>query len=587
MVETSTASNHETHTPWWRSIGPALITACVVFGPGSLLISSNVGARYGYELLWLLLLTGLLMGTYMTTAARIGVVGGATPCTLVARRLGRPVAAVIGINLCLICTAFQFSNNLAVAAAADALGVARLFGDPQQMSDRTKLIIDSGVLLIFNAVIITLIFTLKQVYRALERIMKGMVALILICFLVNLFVVRPDLLGVLKGLIPNLPKGGENRLLFNMTSNHEKDLETGIVSEGLRKLFADHDIRISSEAIISAGQEGRKWLISDSGKQYTLIKEGDLLIMHKGRLLFSTSTKYESNLDIGLNSEGLRQQFADHDVQLSPKANISSAEKGSRWLIRDSKEEKKDKTKDYTIVKQEDKLNIYEGIIFIAPMILIASLLGTTFSVAGALYQGNLVREKGWTIKDYDRGISDSIAGVCVITGVSAVILITAGTVLRGQPANNIGVLATQLRPLLGRGAHTLFCIGLFAVAMNPFVINAMIGGSILADGVGKPAKLSDPWSRRFTVLVLLVGMVVAMIVLNTRIEKVDAIIFGAALTVVGNPLMAVTILWLANQKDIMGDRRNSIVLILTCLGLVVVVLMALRVLWRIVLMFS
>ncbi len=438
MAERSTSSNLEKRSSWWRSIGPALITACVVFGPGSLLISSNVGARYGYELLWLLLLTGILMGTYMTTAARISVVGGATPCTLVAQRLGRPVAAVIGINLCLICTAFQFSNNLAVAAAADALGVARLFGDPQQMSDRTKHIIDSGVLLIFNAIIITLIFTLKQVYRALERIMKGMVALILICFLVNLFVARPDFLGVLKGLIPRLPEG----------------------------IFGETDT--------------------------------------------------------------------------------------------------------------------------IDPMILIASLLGTTFSVAGALYQGNLVREKGWTIKDYDRGIGDSIAGVCIITGVSAVILITAGTVLRGQPANNIGALATQLRPLLGRGAHTLFCIGLFAVAMNPFVINAMIGGSILADGLGKPAKLSDPWSRRLTVLVLVVGMVVAMIVLNTTIKKVDAIIFGAALTVIGNPLMALTILWLANQKDIMGDRRNSIVLnILGGLGLVVVVLMAVRVLWRLVLMLS
>ncbi len=444
MAETSTASNLETRSPWWRSLGPALITACVVFGPGSLLISSNVGAKHGYELLWLLLLTGLLMGTYMTTAARISVVGGATPCTLVARRLGRPVAAVIGINLCLICTAFQFSNNLAVAAAADALGVARLFGDPQQMSDRTKQIIDSGVLLIFNGVIIALIFTLKQVYRALERIMKCMVALIIICFLVNLCVARPDFIGVLKGLIPRLPEG----------------------------------------------------------------------------------------ISLGFPSRG--------------ETGITD------------------------------------------PMILIASLLGTTFSVAGALYQGNLVREKGWTIKDYDRGIGDSIAGVCVITGVSAVILITAGTVLRGQPANNIGVLATQLRPLLGRGAHTLFCIGLFAVAMNPFVINAMIGGSILADGTGKPAKLSDPWSRRFTVLVLLIGMIVAMIVLNTPVKKVDAIIFGQALTVIGNPLMALTILWLANQKDIMGDRRNTIVLnILGGLGLVVVVLMAVRVLWRLVLMLS
>ncbi len=39
-------------TPWWKSIGPGLITACVVFGPGSLLISSNVGAKYGFDLVW-------------------------------------------------------------------------------------------------------------------------------------------------------------------------------------------------------------------------------------------------------------------------------------------------------------------------------------------------------------------------------------------------------------------------------------------------------------------------------------------------------------------------------------------------------
>ena len=158
MPDPPATSELQRRPPWWRSIGPALITACVVFGPGSLLISSNVGAKHGYELLWLLIMTGILMGTYMTTAARIGVVGGATPCTLVADRLGRRAAALVGINLCLICTAFQFSNNLAVAAAADTLGIANLFGEPQQMTDHTRSLINSGVLLVFNLAIITLTF---------------------------------------------------------------------------------------------------------------------------------------------------------------------------------------------------------------------------------------------------------------------------------------------------------------------------------------------------------------------------------------------------------------------------------------------
>lgn len=430
-----------TRPPWWRSIGPALITACVVFGPGSLLISSNVGARYGYELLWLLLVTGVLMGTFMTMAARVGVVGGATPCTLLAGRLGRPVAVLMGVTLCLTCAAFQFSNNLAVAAAFDSLGVKRLFGDPAEMSQATQNLVSTGFLIVFNALVVGSIFTLRQVYKGLERVMKIMVAVILACFLINLLVIRPDLASVLHGLIPGIPEGLSLAL--------PKRAATGIVD----------------------------------------------------------------------------------------------------------------------------------------PMVLVASLLGTTFSVAGAFFQGNLVREKGWTIADYNRGIGDSVAGVTVLTSISAIIMITSGAMLRGKQANDISVLATQLGPLLGPATRALFSVGLFAVAMNPFVINAMIGGTILADGLGKPAKMSDAWPRRFTVVVLLIGMGVAMTVLHTSVKKVDAIIFGQALTVIGNPLMAAAILWLANRKDVMGDRRNALVVnILGGIGFLVVLLTAARVLYLLVL---
>ncbi len=415
--------------PWYRSIGPALITACVVFGPGSLLISSNVGANYRYELIWLLLLTGLLMGTFTTMGARIGVVGGATPCTLVAARLGRPAAALIGITLSLTCTAFQFSNNLALGAAAGAF--------------LSKSAIP-WVLVAVNGLIIAFLFFAKEIYRTVERLMKVMVGLILLCFLLNLILAHPSIVQVLLGLIPSLPE----------------------------------------------------------------------------------------TLSLGI-----------------PQKVGGSIED---------------------------------------PMILIASLLGTTFSVAGAFFQGNLVRERGWTIEDYRNGVGDAIAGVSVLTCVSMIIMITAGTVIYGKPADDIGTLALSLRPLLGPAAYAMFSIGLLAVAMNPFLINAMIGGSILADGIGKPARLNERWPRNFTVAVMLIGMVIAMLALRTGEKPVNLIIFGQALTVLGNPLMAATMLWLANRKDVMGERRNNLAVnILGGIGFVVVLLMALRVLWRIVLQLS
>jgi len=413
--------------PWWKSIGPALITACVVFGPGSLVISSKVGANYGYELLWLLLLTGVLMGTFLSMGARIGVCGGATPCALVAERLGRPAAAVIGITLCLTCAAFQYSNNLAVALAAGAFFPKAAV---------------PWIVVGLNVVVIVFLFAARQIYTFLERAMKVMVGVILVCFVFNLIAAMPNVLEVLTGLMPGVPE----------------EIKLGLPDK-------------------AAGAKD--------------------------------------------------------------------------------------------------------------PILLVAALLGTTFSVAGAFFQGNLVRERNWTIKDYDGSVGDAITGVCVLTSVSLIIMITAATVIPGKPADNIGDLVNTLEPLLGPTAYWVFCVGLVAVAMNPFLINAMIGGTILADGVGAPARMSDRWPRVLTVIVMLLGMVVALCVLGTE-KPINLIVIGQALTVLGGPLMAVAMLWLANRKDVMGDRRNGLLAnILGGVGLLVVLLMALRVVWLFVLKFS
>ena len=60
------------------------------------------------------------------------------------------------------------------------------------------------------------------------------------------------------------------------------------------------------------------------------------------------------------------------------------------------------------------------------------------------------------------------------------------------------------------------------------------------------------------TVVVLLLGMSVALWGLWSGTKPVQLVIFGQALTVLGNPLMAAALLFLANRTDIMGSYRNS-----------------------------
>jgi manganese transport protein len=422
MADSQMHESQQGQRAWWSCLGPALIMACMVFGPGSMLVSANVGATHKCELLWLLVLTGLLMATFVSMAARISVVAQATPCTLLAQHLNRPIAMMVGLMLFAICATFQFANNLAFAAAVRAL-IPQL--DAQ------------WIVLGLNLLVMLFLFKAQHIYRILERSMKIMVVLILICFVANLIAARPNVASIIRGLIPHRP----------------------------------------------------------AGMSLALAQRVDGLILD--------------------------------------------------------------------------------------PMILVASLLGTTFSVGAALYQGNLVREKGWGLQEYKRGIGDSITGVAVLTSISAIIMITCATVIPEQPAMNVGMLAQSLQPLLGRLSFVMFCLGLLAISLNPFLINAMMGGSLLADGMGLPHQLKDQWPRRFTVLVMLIGMGIAMLILNTEQKPIKFIIIGQALTVIGNPFMAVALLWLANRKAIMGEQRNRRwANILGGVGLVILVLVAVRVLW-------
>ena len=57
----------------FRALGPALIVASVVLGPGSILSSSKVGAAYGFSMVWVLLVAAGLMMGMVALGARLGV----------------------------------------------------------------------------------------------------------------------------------------------------------------------------------------------------------------------------------------------------------------------------------------------------------------------------------------------------------------------------------------------------------------------------------------------------------------------------------------------------------------------------------
>jgi Mn2+/Fe2+ NRAMP family transporter len=211
-------------------------------------------------------------------------------------------------------------------------------------------------------------------------------------------------------------------------------------------------------------------------------------------------------------------------------------------------------------------------------LIAVLGLIGTTFSIAGAFYQAYLVREKGWGLGDLRQGMIDSVAGISMLGGISLVIMLTAAISFYGRDVQlkTVADVARQLEPLFGPAAVVLFSLGLFAGAFSSFMVNAMIGGAMLSDGLGLGGKMDSLSTKAFTTVALLLGMLVAIFV--PAESRVGLLVFAQAATVIGLPLLAVTMLYLATRPELVGERAVPFWMKLAALvGMVVVMVSAYR----------
>ncbi|MBN1466331.1 Nramp family divalent metal transporter [candidate division KSB1 bacterium] len=178
------------------AVGPGFIIASVVLGPGSITVSSQIGATQGYSLLWVIVLSGIAMGMYVYMASRVGVTQNKTILQTIADQYGRWFAALIGISSFVMATSFQFGNNLGVATALHSLtGISENIWP-----------------LFFTGAAIVLVFFAKGLYRILEKLMMVLVMTMIIAFLLNLIFTKPDLIETAKGFIPSRPRGGMEEL---------------------------------------------------------------------------------------------------------------------------------------------------------------------------------------------------------------------------------------------------------------------------------------------------------------------------------------------------------------------------------------
>lgn len=173
-------------------IGPGIITAALVFGPGSLTIASKLGGQFQYNLLWVIVLATFFMIVFTVITTRYGFVSQNSLIESIRNRHGKVVSTLVGISIFVVSISFQSGN-----AIGAGLAFASLFNTSP-----------IPWIICFSILAITTLF-FRSFYKILEKMMIVLILIMLLSFLITVVISSPDLSLVVKGFVPRLPKGSE------------------------------------------------------------------------------------------------------------------------------------------------------------------------------------------------------------------------------------------------------------------------------------------------------------------------------------------------------------------------------------------
>lgn len=194
-----------------------------------------------------------------------------------------------------------------------------------------------------------------------------------------------------------------------------------------------------------------------------------------------------------------------------------------------------------------------------AAILLSLGLAATNFSIAAAVYQTNLMKEKNWGPEKLGEEGADSIFGIAILGLIVMTILLTSAAAIYGTDAQAFSAqgMAEQLRPLAGPGAFYLFTIGFFFASLSSLVVNALIGATLLADGFEKEATMESRPVKIWATAAMAIGTI-AIVLSRGEGSPTELLRAAQSLAVVAFPLLGFLVISISRDSSIMGQYQNS-----------------------------
>jgi manganese transport protein len=164
----------------WRSalafVGPAVIASIAYMDPGNFATNIQAGAKYGYELLWVVLAANLIAMLFQALSAKLGIATGRNLAELCREHFPRPVVLAMWVVSEIAAMATDLAEFL-----GGAIGFSLLF--------HTPLIVGMTV----TAVVTYVLLMCESLgFRPLELIIGAIIGVIGVCYILEMFIAPVD-----------------------------------------------------------------------------------------------------------------------------------------------------------------------------------------------------------------------------------------------------------------------------------------------------------------------------------------------------------------------------------------------------------
>jgi hypothetical protein len=172
--------------------GPAVIASIAYMDPGNFATNIQAGARYGYALLWVVVLANLIAMLFQALSAKLGIVTGHNLAELCRTHFPKPVVVCMWVVSEIAAMATDLAEFL-----GGAIGLSLLLHLP--------LIVGMGITAIVTYAILLLG---RNGFRPMELIIGALVATVAVCYVAEMFIAHIDWgAAAFHSIVPSLPGG--------------------------------------------------------------------------------------------------------------------------------------------------------------------------------------------------------------------------------------------------------------------------------------------------------------------------------------------------------------------------------------------